>query len=359
MSHLPQQVERALRVLDGAVAVFDAVSGVEPQSETVWRQADKYKVRAAEHGRLVQCCLQTSGVVRMHLHATDGLRLQDHLLKASSFLCLRWMPVRHSNRHSSALNPQPSTACVATSQHCSPLPCPALLHSTTQVPRIAFVNKMDRMGADFYNCVKMVISNLGAKPLPIQLPIGAEDTFKGVVDLVKMKALIWSGESELRAIWLCSSYSCASASCVSAYCAQSSGTPAFSAPETLAPNSALCSLISEARTGCLRVVARMCVCVAGEGGIVLCESRRTDLHVAALLLLGEELGAKFDEVEIPEDMKAQADEWREKLIDAIVEQVRGGVGTLAGSDGEPMGSGVVLCVTNADQDSPCQRGCSC
>lgn len=99
------QVERALRVLDGAVAVFDAVSGVEPQSETVWRQADKYKV-----------------------------------------------------------------------------------------PRICFVNKMDRLGADFYNCVRMVISNLGAKPLPIQLPIGSEDQFKGVVDLVAMKAIIWDGE---------------------------------------------------------------------------------------------------------------------------------------------------------------------
>eukprot|EP00877_Chromochloris_zofingiensis_P006859 jgi/Chrzof1/2426/Cz11g15050.t1 len=99
------EVERALRVLDGAVAVFDAVSGVEPQSETVWRQADKYKV-----------------------------------------------------------------------------------------PRICFVNKMDRLGADFYNCVRMVISNLGAKPLPIQLPIGSEDQFKGVVDLVAMKAIIWDGE---------------------------------------------------------------------------------------------------------------------------------------------------------------------
>jgi len=99
------EVERALRVLDGAVAVFDAVSGVEPQSETVWRQADKYGV-----------------------------------------------------------------------------------------PRICFVNKMDRLGADFYNCVKMVIDNLGANPLVIQLPIGAEDRFVGVVDLVKMKAIVWDGE---------------------------------------------------------------------------------------------------------------------------------------------------------------------
>lgn len=99
------EVERALRVLDGAVAVFDAVSGVEPQSETVWRQADKYKV-----------------------------------------------------------------------------------------PRVCFVNKMDRLGADFYNCVKMVIANLGARPCIIQLPIGAEETFKGVVDLIKMKAIVWGGE---------------------------------------------------------------------------------------------------------------------------------------------------------------------
>ena len=68
-----------------------------------------------------------------------------------------------------------------------PLPPP-------QVPRIAFVNKMDRMGADFYNCYKMVIGNLGANPLVIQLPIGSEDQFKGVVDLVKMKAIVWGGE---------------------------------------------------------------------------------------------------------------------------------------------------------------------
>jgi len=132
------EVERALRVLDGAVAVFDAVSGVEPQSETVWRQADKYKV-----------------------------------------------------------------------------------------PRICFVNKMDRMGADFYRCRDMVISNLGAKPLVLQLPIGSEDQFKGVVDLVAMKAIVWNGE---------------------------------------------------------------------------------------------ELGAKFDIVDIPEDMKEISAEYREKLIDAIVEQ---------------------------------------
>ena len=78
----------------------------------------------------------------------------------------------------------------------------------------------------------------------------------------------------------------------------------------------------------------------------MCKARRTDLHVAALLLLGEELGAKFDEVEIPEDMKAQADEWREKLIDAIVEQVRGGVVTLAGSDWEPSGGGMVDVVSH-------------
>ncbi|PRW60325.1 elongation factor G- chloroplastic [Chlorella sorokiniana] len=131
------EVERALRVLDGAVAVFDSVAGVEPQSETVWRQADKYGV-----------------------------------------------------------------------------------------PRICFVNKMDRMGANFYRTRDMVISNLGANPLPIQLPIGAEEDFKGMVDLVKMKALIWSGE---------------------------------------------------------------------------------------------ELGAKFDEVDIPEDMKELAAEYREKLVEQVVE----------------------------------------
>ncbi len=99
------EVERSLRVLDGAVAVFDAVAGVEPQSETVWRQADKYGV-----------------------------------------------------------------------------------------PRFAYINKMDRTGADFFNSVQTMIDRLGAKPLPIQLPIGAEENFQGVVDLVKMKGLIWTDE---------------------------------------------------------------------------------------------------------------------------------------------------------------------
>lgn len=100
------EVERSLRVLDGAVALFDAVSGVEPQSETVWRQADKYRV-----------------------------------------------------------------------------------------PRIAFVNKMDRMGADFFMCVNAMVERLGATPVPVQIPIGAEDAFIGTVDLVKMKANIYDGET--------------------------------------------------------------------------------------------------------------------------------------------------------------------
>jgi len=100
------EVERSLRVLDGAVAVFDSVAGVEPQSETVWRQADKYKV-----------------------------------------------------------------------------------------PRICFVNKMDRIGADFFRCVRMILDRLGATPLVVQLPIGAESDFVGVVDLVKMKAVVWKDEA--------------------------------------------------------------------------------------------------------------------------------------------------------------------
>jgi elongation factor G len=99
------EVERSLRVLDGAIAVFDSVAGVEPQSETVWRQADKYKV-----------------------------------------------------------------------------------------PRIAFINKMDRVGADFAKSVETMKERLGAHPLPIQLPIGAEDQFKGVVDLIENKALVWADE---------------------------------------------------------------------------------------------------------------------------------------------------------------------
>jgi elongation factor G len=100
------EVERSLRVLDGAVAVFDSVAGVEPQSETVWRQADKY-----------------------------------------------------------------------------------------EVPRICFVNKMDRIGADFYRCVEMIVDRLGALPLVTQLPIGSESDFVGVVDLLTMKAIRWLDES--------------------------------------------------------------------------------------------------------------------------------------------------------------------
>jgi elongation factor G len=99
------EVERSLRVLDGAIAVFDSVAGVEPQSETVWRQADKYRV-----------------------------------------------------------------------------------------PRIAFMNKMDRVGANFEAAVETMRDRLGAHPLPIQLPIGAEDQFKGVVDLIENKALVWNDE---------------------------------------------------------------------------------------------------------------------------------------------------------------------
>ena len=105
------EVERSLKVLDGAVAVFDGVAGVEPQSETVWRQADKYKV-----------------------------------------------------------------------------------------PRICFVNKLDRTGADFFRCVDMIKDRLGAKPLPIQVPIGIESSLTGVVDLVKMKAQVWKNEA-LGAEW--------------------------------------------------------------------------------------------------------------------------------------------------------------
>ena len=99
------EVERSLRVLDGAVAVFDAVAGVQPQTETVWRQADKYRV-----------------------------------------------------------------------------------------PRICFVNKMDRVGADFFRSVQTMIDRLGCKPVIIQIPVGGEDQFKGIVDLVTMKARIWHNE---------------------------------------------------------------------------------------------------------------------------------------------------------------------
>src|SRR5207247_2528827 len=100
------EVERSLRVLDGAVAVFDAVAGVQPQSETVWRQADKY-----------------------------------------------------------------------------------------HVPRICFINKMDRVGADFYRAVDTIVDRLKARPVPIQIPVGAEGDFIGIVDLVQMKAVIWRDET--------------------------------------------------------------------------------------------------------------------------------------------------------------------
>jgi elongation factor G len=99
------EVERSLRVLDGAIAVFDGVAGVEPQSETVWRQADRY-----------------------------------------------------------------------------------------QVPRIAFINKMDRTGADFFASVQSMVDRLGARPVPEQLPIGQEENFRGVVDLVEMRSLTWSDD---------------------------------------------------------------------------------------------------------------------------------------------------------------------
>ena len=100
------EVERSLRVLDGAVAVFDAVAGVQPQSETVWRQADKYRV-----------------------------------------------------------------------------------------PRICFINKMDRVGADFYRSVDTIVDRLKCRPVAIQIPVGAEDQFKGIVDLVTMKARVWRDET--------------------------------------------------------------------------------------------------------------------------------------------------------------------
>jgi elongation factor G len=131
------EVERSLRVLDGAVTCFDGVQGVEPQSETVWRQADKYKV-----------------------------------------------------------------------------------------PRLAYINKMDRLGADFFMSYNSIVKLLGANACPIQLPIGSEAAFAGLIDLIKMKALVWQGE---------------------------------------------------------------------------------------------ELGAKWDEIEIPEDMKSQAEEYHEKMVEKIVE----------------------------------------
>src|SRR5210317_1870337 len=100
------EVERSLRVLDGAVAVFDSVAGVEPQSETVWHQANTYNV-----------------------------------------------------------------------------------------PRMCFVNKMDRIGADFYRCVEMIKDRLGSTPLVMQLPIGSESNYEGLVDLAQMKEIIWKEES--------------------------------------------------------------------------------------------------------------------------------------------------------------------
>ena len=102
------EVERSLRVLDGAVAVFCAVGGVEPQSETVWRQADKYKV-----------------------------------------------------------------------------------------PRLAFINKMDRVGSDFFGVVQEISDKLGSNPVPMQIPIGSEENFRGIVDLIERKAIVWKEDETL------------------------------------------------------------------------------------------------------------------------------------------------------------------
>ena len=93
---------------------------------------------------------------------------------------IAWTEVQHVSDHGGVCTPLTRAVCC-------------VLHVCAQVPRIAFVNKMDRMGADFYNCVKMVIGNLGANPLVMQLPIGAEERFKGIIDLVKMKAIVWGG----------------------------------------------------------------------------------------------------------------------------------------------------------------------
>jgi elongation factor G len=106
------EVERSLAVLDGAICLLDANAGVEPQTETVWRQADRYKV-----------------------------------------------------------------------------------------PRIVFVNKMDKIGADFFNCVRMIKDRTGATPAPIALPIGAEDKLEGIIDLIKMEEWVWKGE-DLGATWV-------------------------------------------------------------------------------------------------------------------------------------------------------------
>jgi len=103
------EVERSLRVLDGGVVVFDAVAGVQSQSETVWRQADRY-----------------------------------------------------------------------------------------HIPRIGFVNKMDRVGADFWNAIGMIRERLNARPLPVQIPIGSEDAFEGVIDLVEMHAMYFTGDDEVK-----------------------------------------------------------------------------------------------------------------------------------------------------------------
>src|SRR5438128_1337771 len=106
MDWMEQEQERGMRVLDGAVCVLDSNQGVEPQTETVWRQGDKYKV-----------------------------------------------------------------------------------------PRIVFANKMDKTGADFFKCLDDIVDRLGAKPIAIQLPIGAENNFRGLVDLVRMKGVVWDDEA--------------------------------------------------------------------------------------------------------------------------------------------------------------------
>ncbi|WP_337629389.1 elongation factor G [Desulfovibrio sp.] len=153
------EVERSLRVLDGAVCVFDAVAGVEPQSETVWRQADRYHVPRI-------CFVNKMDRIGANFFRCVGMIHERLGAKAVPLQ----LPIGAEDKFEGIVD------LIEGKAH------------RYHVPRICFVNKMDRIGANFFRCVGMIHERLGAKAVPLQLPIGAEDKFEGIVDLIEGKA---------------------------------------------------------------------------------------------------------------------------------------------------------------------------
>ncbi len=152
------EVERSLRVLDGSVAVFDGVAGVEPQTMTVWRQAIKYSVP-----RMCFVNKQDRTGGDFWVEVERSLRVLDGSV---TVFCAK-----------GGVEPQSETVWRQADNY--------------RVPRMAFVNKMDIMGADFYNVVSMMKDRLKCNAVPLQLPIGAEETFRGIIDLLTMKAEVY------------------------------------------------------------------------------------------------------------------------------------------------------------------------